>query len=71
MWLGLESRREVQAAVVTTDGQLERSRKLAYVSFSRAEKDVRIILFTPEPDAAKAELIGRYTIKPDQIVIDR
>ena len=52
-----------------TDGQLERSRKLAYVCFSRAEIDLRIVLFTPDPEDAKQELIRRQLLSADCIVI--
>ncbi|MFA6295731.1 MAG: hypothetical protein WC666_04970 [Candidatus Paceibacterota bacterium] len=36
-----------------TEGQRERGRKLAYVCFSRAESDLRITLFTPNPTQAR------------------
>ena len=46
-----------------TEGQRERSRKLAYVCFSRAAKDLRILLFTPNPHAAKDELVSAITFR--------
>ena len=52
-----------------TEGQLDRSRKLAYVCFSRAEKNLRIALFTPNPAAAKTELVGNRLFKEDQVSI--
>jgi len=52
-----------------TDGQLERSRKLAYVCFSRAEDNLRVLLFTLDPKAAKQELIERGLLSGEQIVI--
>jgi DNA helicase-2/ATP-dependent DNA helicase PcrA len=52
-----------------TDGQRERSRKLAYVCFSRAKKNLRIVLFTSDAQAAKAELISQRLFEPTQIVI--
>lgn len=52
-----------------TDGQNERSRKLAYVCFSRAEENLRILLFTPRPQAAKEELVSKNLFKNDQILI--
>ena len=52
-----------------TDGQLDRSRKLAYVCFSRAEENLRILLFTPDPDAAKKELIFNELFEETQISI--
>lgn len=52
-----------------TDGQRERGRKLAYVSFSRALDDLRVLLFTPDPAAARAELLARKLLEPDQISV--
>lgn len=52
-----------------TDGQKERGTKLAYVCFSRAERDLRIILFTPNPGSAKTELVDRGLFRADQISI--
>jgi DNA helicase-2/ATP-dependent DNA helicase PcrA len=52
-----------------TEKQLARTRKLAYVSFSRALEDLRVLLFTPNPQGAKQELITRGLLKPEQIEI--
>lgn len=52
-----------------TDGQQERSKKLAYVCFSRAEENLRILLFTPDPESAKAELIANGLFEENQISI--
>jgi DNA helicase-2/ATP-dependent DNA helicase PcrA len=52
-----------------TEGQRERGRKLAYVCFSRARENLRILLFTPEPEAARQELIDRLHLSPEQITI--
>ena len=52
-----------------TEGQHERGRKLAYVCFSRAEQHLKILFFTPAPEATKAELIGKGLFKEGQIVI--
>jgi len=52
-----------------TERQYERSRKLAYVCFSRAEENLRILLFTPDPEAAKNELIENNLFEEDQIDI--
>jgi DNA helicase-2/ATP-dependent DNA helicase PcrA len=52
-----------------TDGQRERSRRLAYVCFSRAEVNLRILLFTLDPNAAKRELISQSLLTSEQIVI--
>lgn len=40
-----------------TEGQLRRSEKLAYVCFSRAKENLRILLYTNKPIAAKDELL--------------
>ena len=53
-----------------TEGQLNRSKKLAYVCFSRAEINLKVILFTPNPASAKAELIGAGLFAENQITIE-
>ena len=52
-----------------TEGQLDRSRKLAYVCFSRAEDNLRIILFTRFPEAAMDELIRGGLLNNNQLNI--
>ncbi len=52
-----------------TEGQQERGRKLAYVCFSRAEQHLKILFFTPVPEATQAELIAKGLFTEDQIVI--
>ena len=52
-----------------TEGQFDRSRKLAYVCFSRAEENLRIILFTQSPEAAMDELIGGDLLNNGQLNI--
>ena len=52
-----------------TEGQYDRSRKLAYVCFSRAETNLRILLFTPNPETAKQELISNGLFEENQISI--
>ena len=52
-----------------TEGQYDRSKKLAYVCFSRAEVNLRILLFTPDPEGAKRELISQELFDEDQIFI--
>lgn len=52
-----------------TDGQRDRGRKLAYVCFSRACENLRILLFTPNPEQAHQELIERLHLRPDQITM--
>jgi DNA helicase-2/ATP-dependent DNA helicase PcrA len=52
-----------------TEGQQVRSRKLAYVCFSRAEKNLRILLFTPDPVAAKQELVSVGLFEESQVTI--
>lgn len=53
-----------------TDGQRDRGRKLAYVCFSRARVNLRILLFTPNPAAACAEIIGAGLLEEAQITIE-
>lgn len=52
-----------------TDGQRSRSRKLAYVSFSRALEDIRVLFFTSNPEAARQELIAKKLLEQNQIEI--
>ncbi len=52
-----------------TDKQEARGRKLAYVSFSRALEDLRVLFFTTDPEAARAELIVKGLLTADQIEI--
>lgn len=53
-----------------TEGQLQRSKKLAYVCFSRAEENLRILLYTNNPMAAKEELLQQALFtEPDISVI--
>jgi len=40
-----------------TEGQLRRSKRLAYVCFSRAEENLRILLYINNPAAARDELL--------------
>ncbi|MEM9266469.1 MAG: UvrD-helicase domain-containing protein [Cyanobacteria bacterium P01_F01_bin.13] len=54
---------------VPTDGQQNRTKKLAYVCFSRAEENLRILLFTLDPYAAKEELISSGLFEENQISI--
>ena len=53
-----------------TEKQYEKTIKLAYVCFSRAKVNLRIILFTQEPHEAKAELIQNGLFSEEQITID-
>lgn len=52
-----------------TEGQYEKSTKLAYVCFSRAEENLRILLFTPDPASAAKELVANNLFKTSQIEI--
>lgn len=52
-----------------TERQLRLSRHLAYVCFSRAEKDLRIILFSSNANKAKKELVERGLFKETQIEV--
>ena len=52
-----------------TEKQYARTRKLAYVSFSRTLEDLRVLLFTSKPEDAREELIARGLLRPEQIEI--
>jgi DNA helicase-2/ATP-dependent DNA helicase PcrA len=52
-----------------TDRQLSITQKLAYVSFSRAKEDLRVLMFTANPEDARTELINSKLLMPDQIRI--
>lgn len=52
-----------------TEGQQDRSKKLAYVCFSRAKENLRILLFTSNPEDAKKELISQKLFEDAQISI--
>jgi DNA helicase-2/ATP-dependent DNA helicase PcrA len=51
------------------EGQLRRSEKLAYVCFSRAEDNLRILLYTNNPIAAKEELLQQGLLSESDIFI--
>lgn len=50
-----------------TEGQFDRGRKLAYVCFSRAELNLRILLFTPNPTDSRAEFLSEGLFDESQI----
>lgn len=52
-----------------TERQRSVTQKLAYVSFSRAKEDLRVLMFTADPEGARAELINCKLLLPDQIRI--
>ena len=58
-----------QVSGTPTEGQLDRGRKLAYVCFSRAEVNLRIIFFTKNPEAAKDELMRGNLLDDNQLDI--
>jgi DNA helicase-2/ATP-dependent DNA helicase PcrA len=53
-----------------TEGQFDRSTRLAYVSFSRAVENLRILLFTPDPKGTKKILIEKSLFREDQVVTE-
>ncbi|OPL13825.1 MAG: DNA helicase II [delta proteobacterium ML8_D] len=53
-----------------TEGQLDRSIRLAYVSFSRAVENLRILLFTADPSGTKNILIEKSLFQEDQVIIN-
>lgn len=50
-----------------TDRQLDFTRKLAYVCFSRAEVNLRVLLFSKDARAAGQELIDKGIFSEDQL----
>jgi DNA helicase II / ATP-dependent DNA helicase PcrA len=52
-----------------TEGQLDRSRKLAYVCFSRATENLRILLFTQDAEASRREVLERGLLRDRQVEI--
>jgi len=58
---------------LTTGEPTERQRfltqKLAYVSFSRAKEDLRVLMFTADPVGARSELIASQLLTADQISV--
>lgn len=52
-----------------TEGQRGRGRRLAYVSFSRALEDLRVLFFTADPAAARQELIDSKLAVAAQIEV--
>lgn len=54
---------------IPTNGQYQKSEKLAYVCFSRAEHNLRILLYTNNPAGAKNELLKKRLFTEDDILI--
>ena len=54
-----------------TDGQQTRSQKLAYVCFSRAKENLRILLFARNVEEVRQELIERRLFEERQIELVR
>ena len=52
-----------------TERQRSLTQKLAYVSFSRAKEDLRVLMFTTDPVAARLELVNSKLLRPDQISV--
>lgn len=52
-----------------TEGQLARSRKLAYVCFSRARMNLRIFLYCQDAKAARVELVESGLLDGEQVQI--
>lgn len=52
-----------------TEGQKTKSYNLAYVCFSRAAEDLKIILFTNNPESAKQEILSKKLLPPENIKI--
>jgi DNA helicase-2/ATP-dependent DNA helicase PcrA len=52
-----------------TERQRRLTENLAYVCFSRAEKDLRIIMFSGNAEAARLELLQRKLFSESQIEV--
>lgn len=52
-----------------TEGQHNRSRRLAYVCFSRAKINLRVLLFTPDAESAQKELLASGLLTKEQVNI--
>lgn len=52
-----------------TERQRDQTSKLAYVSFSRAMDDLRVLMFTSDPEASRVELIANNLLSPEQIQV--
>lgn len=52
-----------------TEGQLRRSKRLAYVCFSRAMENLRVLLYTSNPGAVKKELLEQRLIGESNIAV--
>lgn len=50
-----------------SERQRSLSQKLAYVSFSRAKEDLRVLMFTSDPEGARAELLNSKLLESNQI----
>lgn len=59
------------SAGAPTEGQRERGKRLAYVCFSRALENLRVLFFTTTPDAARDELVGSGLLTKEQIELVR
>ncbi|MDO8272429.1 MAG: UvrD-helicase domain-containing protein [Gammaproteobacteria bacterium] len=52
-----------------TEGQLSKTEKIAYVCFSRAEENLRIVFFTLNPESMKREIVQRGFFSEEQVEI--
>jgi DNA helicase-2/ATP-dependent DNA helicase PcrA len=59
----------ITAGSEATEGQRKHSLNLAYVCFSRAIRDLRIILFTADPEKAKKELVEKGLFADHQVSV--
>ena len=51
------------------DDSLARTRRLLYVTCSRAEQSLAIVVYTPQPEVAKQRVIDAGWLKADEIEI--
>ncbi|MFJ3009220.1 UvrD-helicase domain-containing protein [Pseudomonas fluorescens] len=60
---------DVKNQLAGKDDALSRTRRLLYVTCSRAEESLAIVVYTAQPEAAKASVIKAGWLKADEIVV--
>jgi DNA helicase-2/ATP-dependent DNA helicase PcrA len=60
---------DVKNQLAGKDNALSRTRRLLYVTCSRAEESLAIVVYTAQPEVAKASVISAGWLKADEIVV--
>ncbi|MDI9776660.1 UvrD-helicase domain-containing protein [Pseudomonas guariconensis] len=63
------SSNDVKNQLAGKDDALSRTRRLLYVTCSRAEESLAIVVYTAQPEVAKASVIEAGWLKADEIVV--